>query len=106
MNETLLATAASERSRPDALQLPYAWVKGASSRSRLDSILDPAEEILGVKNACARHQGGFIFVAPDIEATLFFPKSHPLADQPRYMWVAHPDGSRRGFLVPEAQQPQ
>jgi hypothetical protein len=94
---------------PDALLLPEAWKTGQTQLERIDSILAIAEPLLNVDRGAGqrayirRQPGGRLFVTADAADTLRFPLDHPRAGQPRYRWVAQPDGSEHGFLVAEAR---
>ena len=76
---------------------------------RVASIADVAEPLLGVdrargERAYIRLQGnGKLFVSKSIFDTIQFPKGHDRDGQPRYRWVAQPDGSEFGYLVPESR---
>ncbi len=89
---------------PDALMLPETIKSGSRMSDRVASIADIAEPLLGVdrakgEGAYIRLQGnGKLFISRSIFDTINFPRDHPRDGQPRYRWVAQPDGSEFGYL--------
>lgn len=107
--------------KPDAALFPNEWKNsamppGATDKVhqdwiRLNTLADHAERILGVDRSKGERAhvfhvhgspGAMNFCAKNLTDTLLFPIGHPLEGRDRYTWVPQADGSKHGFLVPEA----
>jgi hypothetical protein len=114
---------------PDALLVPARWRQGITSPDRAYSIARLAGPILGLPRGSWVHMklqkpvelppgkadakpsvipgatvpGEMIFVTREIEETLYFPVTHPLAGRDRFAWVKHGE-VWWGFHVPEVKE--
>jgi len=77
---------------------PIAWKRGRRMVDRVASIADIAEPLLGGRAWIREQPHGRLFISPDFADTILFPMDHPRSGQPRYRWVARPDGSEWGYL--------
>ena len=92
-------------SKIDALILGAEVKNGKCLVDRVTSITDIAEPLLGVnrfigERAWIRQQPhGRLFVTRDPADTIFYPRDHERAGQPRYRWEKQHDGSEWGYLI-------
>ncbi len=93
---------------PDALFIAESLKRGRTFAERLGSVLDLAEPILGVDRRAGqhayvrKHTGGQLFITRDPADTIYHCTTSPMRGRDRYVWMAGPDGIRRGWLTEAA----
>jgi hypothetical protein len=92
---------------PDALMLPVTLKRGARLSDRVASLVEVAEEMLGIdprsanpdRAWCRQQPHQRVFVTRDPADTILFGRDSSRAGQPRYRWVKQSDGVEFGWLV-------
>ncbi len=75
--------------KPDAIMCPLQSFAGAGDDVETQSykLFQAAREIMGVDQPQMFNQGAVRFVAASPYETILYPKMHPKAGQPRYIWT-------------------
>jgi hypothetical protein len=90
------------KTRPDAVRVPRNFATGRTADERKESVVEVAEVLLEcgpIELAWCHDQIKYFFCTRDPEDTEQFPDRHRRARQPRYHWIAGPDGTELGYLV-------
>jgi len=88
--------------RPDAVLIALDRVNGDISKyETVDDLITLAERFLGIdpeslEEAWAHADQDGYFVTRDPSDSRYFPETHPLARQPRYLWREGPPGIKIG----------
>lgn len=89
-----------ERGKPDAVRIPASY-KGKTRGLDLDlACKRDFAPVLGSDRVDRSWEGDWHFITPFPRngATIYFPKSHERAGEPRYDWVDQGDGVHYGYL--------